>query len=156
MQSKTSEIKGEKGILLQKDSRIGRDNPKARDVSHKEEESLEMIKDEELESMNHNHDSLIEEEEVYHVSLSEDQHHSEFQQLNQVGIWKEDEGTKERATHLKRVMKRRRPEGINSTTEREFFQGRRKKIRNGKRVKKKSLFLMFYRSTWLGFEGKSF
>ena len=60
------------------------------------------------ESMNHNHDSLIEEEEVYHVSLSEDQHHSEFQQLNQVGIWKEDEGTKERATHLKRVMKSRR------------------------------------------------
>ena len=107
--------------------------------THKVEESLEVIEDEDLESMNHNHDSLIEEEEVYHVSLSEDQHHSEFQQLNQVGIWKEDVGTKERATHLKRVMKRRRPEGINSTTEREFFQGRRKKIRNEKRVRKKKV-----------------
>ena len=54
-----------------------------------------------------------------------------------VGIWKEYESTKEKIKHLEGVMKRERPERIESTTEREFFQGKRKEIRNGKRVREK-------------------
>ena len=138
-------------------------------------ESLENHEEEDLELIKHDHESLIEDNEVqsHHVVVcplpSTDVIsivHTRptpillshmFVKVSHVSVSKDDKHMRVKNKRVKRVMKRERKMSGKKMVISILRRKKRKKIRNGKRVrKKKCLFLMFYRLPWLGFEGKSF